>query len=49
MQETWKLCDTQNGSSIKALERHKNMQAETFSILLSWKCIQTKMRTEVIE
>lgn len=35
MQETWKLCDTQNGSSIKALERHKNMQAETFSILLS--------------
>lgn len=35
MQETWQVCGTQNGSSIKALERHKNMQAETFIILLS--------------
>lgn len=49
MQETWQVCGTENGSSIKSLERQKNMQAETFTILLSWKCIQTKMRTEVTE
>lgn len=35
MQKTWQECATQNESSIKALERYKNMQAETFSVLLS--------------